>query len=52
MYIDAVPNRNSRPAVLLRESRRQGRKTVKKTLANMRWCLRLANPHKMLCIFG
>jgi len=35
MYIDTVPNRNSRPAVLLRESRRQGKKTVKITLANM-----------------
>jgi transposase len=35
MYIDTVPNRNSRPAVLLRESRRQGKRTVKKTLANM-----------------
>jgi len=35
MYIDVVPNRNSRPAILLRESRREGKKTVKKTLANM-----------------
>jgi transposase len=35
MYIDTVPNRNSRPAILLRESRRQGKKTIKKTLANM-----------------
>ncbi len=35
MYIDVVPNRNSRPAVLLRESRREGKKTVKTTLANM-----------------
>lgn len=35
MYIDTVPNRNSRPAVLLRESRREGRKTIKRTLANM-----------------
>ena len=35
MYIDTVPNRSSRPAVLLRESRRQGKRTVKKTLANM-----------------
>ena len=35
MYIDVVPNRNSRPAILLRESRRQGKKTVKKTLVNM-----------------
>jgi len=35
MYIDEVPNRNSRPAILLRESRRQGKKTVKVTRANM-----------------
>jgi len=35
MYIDVVPNRNSRPAILLRESRRHGKKTIKKTLANM-----------------
>ena len=35
MYVDEVPNRNSRPAILLRESRRQGKKTLKKTLANM-----------------
>jgi len=35
MYIDTVPNRSSRPAVLLRESHRQGKKTVKITLANM-----------------
>jgi transposase len=35
MYIDEVPNRNSRPAVLLRESHRRGKKTIKKTLANM-----------------
>lgn len=35
MYIDTVPNRNSPPAVLLRESRREGKKTIKHTLANM-----------------
>lgn len=35
MYIDAVPNRNSKPAVLLREAKRQGRKIVKRTLANL-----------------
>ena len=35
MYIDVVPNKNSRPAVLLRESRRLGNKTLKKTFANM-----------------
>ncbi len=35
MYIDTVPNRNSPPAVLLRESYRQGRKVKKRTLANL-----------------
>ena len=33
MYIDIVPNRNSPPAVLLRESVREGGKVVKKTVA-------------------
>jgi hypothetical protein len=35
MYIEAVPNRNSRPTVLLRESRREGAKIVKVTVANL-----------------
>jgi Transposase DDE domain len=35
MYIDVVPNRNSRPAVLLREASRHGRKILKRTLANL-----------------
>jgi transposase len=35
MYIDVVPNRNSPPAVLLRESVRDGRRTLKRTLANL-----------------
>lgn len=35
MYIDVVPNRNSPPAVLLRESVRVGKRTVKRTLANL-----------------
>ena len=35
MYIDTVPNRNSPPAVLLRESSRVGNKIVKRTLANL-----------------
>jgi len=38
MYIDIVPNRNSPPAVLLRESQRQGRRTVKTTIANLSSC--------------
>lgn len=35
MHIDVVPNRNSRPAYLLRESYRDGKKVRKRTLANL-----------------
>jgi len=35
MYIETVPNRNSRPAILLREGWREDKKTVKRTLANL-----------------
>lgn len=35
MYVDIVPNRKSSPAVLLRESKREGDITRKKTLANI-----------------
>ena len=35
MYIERVPNRNSPPAVLLRESYREGGRIRKKTLANL-----------------
>src|SRR5437762_2147677 len=35
MYIDVVPNRNSPPAVLLREAWREGQKTRKRTVANL-----------------
>ena len=35
MYIETVPNRNSPPALLLREGWREGKKTVKRTLANL-----------------
>lgn len=35
MHIDVVPNRNSRPAYLLRESYRVGGKVRKRTLANL-----------------
>lgn len=35
MHIDVVPNRNSPPAVLLRESFREGSKVRKRTLANL-----------------
>ncbi|MGH8499065.1 MAG: hypothetical protein ACRERV_09700 [Methylococcales bacterium] len=33
MYIETVPNRNSPPAILLREGWREGRKVCKKTKA-------------------
>ena len=35
MYIDTVPNRNSPPAILLRQSVRQGSRIRKRTLANL-----------------
>ncbi len=35
MHVDAVPNRGSRPAYLLRESFREGRTVRKRTLANL-----------------
>jgi transposase len=35
MYIEIVPNRNSPPAILLREGWREGKKTQKRTLANI-----------------
>ena len=35
MYIESVPNRNSPPAVLLREGRRDGKRVRKRTLANL-----------------
>ena len=38
MYIDIVPNRNSPPAILLRETRREGDRIVKTTIANLSKC--------------
>ena len=35
MYIERVPNRNSPPAILLRESYREGERVKKRTLANL-----------------
>lgn len=35
MHIDVVPNRKSRPAYLLRESYREGKKVKKRTIANL-----------------
>jgi transposase len=58
MYIETVPNRNSKPAVLLRESRREGKRVVKKTLLNLTdWpegvvegLRRLLAGEKLLCV--
>ncbi len=35
LYIEAVPNRNSPPAILLRERYRDGNKVRKRTLLNL-----------------
>ncbi|MGH8582483.1 MAG: IS1634 family transposase, partial [Gammaproteobacteria bacterium] len=35
MYIEQIPNRKSPPAVLLRESYREGKRVLKRTLANL-----------------
>jgi hypothetical protein len=35
MYVDKVPNRNSNPTYLLRESKREGKRIIKKTIANI-----------------
>ncbi len=35
MYIEIVPNRNSRPAILLREGWREGKRVRKRTIANL-----------------
>ncbi len=35
MHVETVPNRNSPPAILLRQSFRQGKKVLKRTLANL-----------------
>ncbi len=38
MYIERIPNRNSPPAILLREAWREGKKIRKRTVANLsRW---------------
>lgn len=35
MYVEKVPNRNSPPAILLRESSREGKRVIKRTIANI-----------------
>lgn len=49
MYIERVPNRNSKPAILLRESYREGNKVLKRTLANLtKWPKPLVDNLKIL----
>lgn len=35
MYVDVIPNRKSPPAILLRETQRDGKRAIKTTLANL-----------------
>ena len=49
MYIEFVPNRNSRPTVLLREAWREGGKVRKRTIANLTgWSDDKINTFKLL----
>ena len=49
MYIESVPNRNSPPAILLRESFREGKRVRKRTLANLsKWPPRLIDGLRVL----
>ena len=49
MYIETIPNRNSPPAILLREGYRENGKVVKRTLANLsRWEPQLVEHFRVL----
>ena len=49
MYIETVPNRNSPPAILLREGFREGGKIIKRTLANLsHWDAQLVEHFRLL----
>jgi hypothetical protein len=49
VYIECVPNRNSPPAILLREGYREGGKVVKRTLANLsHWDAQLIEHFRIL----
>jgi len=49
MYIETVPNRNSPPAILLREGYREGGKIIKRTLANLsHWDAQLVEHFRLL----
>ena len=49
MYIEIVPNRNSPPCILLRESYREGGKVKKRTIANLsKWSSELVENFRAL----
>ena len=48
MYIESVPNRNSPPAILLRESYREDGKVRHETLANLSALLELTEKVELL----
>lgn len=49
MYIETIPNRNSPPAILLREGYREGGKIIKRTLANLsHWDTQLVEHLRLL----
>ena len=49
MYIETIPNRNSPPAILLREGHRDGTKIIKRTLANLsKWDPQLIEHFRVL----
>jgi len=49
VYIETIPNRNSPPAILLREGYREGGKVVKRTLANLsHWDAQLVEYFRIL----
>ena len=49
MYIETIPNRNSPPAILLREGYRENGKVVKRTLANLsHWDAQLVEHFRVL----
>jgi len=49
MYIESVPNRDSPPCILLRESFREGKRTHKRTIANLTsWPKKLVEDFRIL----
>lgn len=53
MHIETVPNRNSRPCILLRQSYREGGKVRKRTIANLTdWSPELVENFRVLLRWG